>query len=526
MYRRFLIASMAAVGICLPAALPTAAADEEGFRPIFDGQALDGWDGDPRFWRVEDGMIIGESTPDMRPPANTYLIWRQGEVDDFELKLEYRLHNHNSGIQYRSWEHPERPWGMGGYQADIVDGPQFHGVFYEELGRGVIAQRGLRMVIDEDGERTADQFADGDELYEKIHPEGEWNEYHIIARGHRFVQKINGHTMVEVTDREREHFRRSGLIGVQLHAGQPMRIDVRNVRLKRLPLEEEKKVVFVAGTPSHGYGNHEHNAGCLLLAELLNEHVPGVRAVVYQNGWPDDPTALDNADTLVVFANGGGGHPMIPHLEAVQERVDEGMGVVMLHFAVEVPKERGGQQLLDWIGGYFETHWSVNPFWTAEFTDFPDHPVANGLRPFSVYDEWYYHMRFQEDMEGVEPILTAVPPDSTRERPDGPHSNNPHVRARRGMPEHVAWTYERDGGGRGFGFTGGHYHWTWAQDDFRKAVLNGIVWTAGLDIPEKGIVTPTPTMEELEANQDYEQPDNFNRREWVERLQAWAAERE
>ena len=290
--------------------------------------------------------------------------------------------------------------------------------------------------------------------------------------------------------------------------------------------EEEKKVVFVAGTPSHGYGNHEHNAGCLLLAELLDEHVPGVNAVVYQNGWPEDPTALDGADTLVVFSNGGGGHPMIPHLDAVQERVDEGMGVVMLHFAVEIPKERGGQQLLDWIGGYFETHWSVNPFWTAEFTEFPDHPVANGLRPFAVYDEWYYHMRFQEDMEGVTPILTAVPPDSTRERPDGPHSNNPTVRARRGMPEHVAWVYEREDGGRGYGFTGGHYHWTWAQDDFRKAVLNGIVWTAGLDIPEEGIVTPTPTMEELEENQDEAQPDNFNRGEWVERLEAWAAERE
>ncbi|NIP84607.1 MAG: dehydrogenase, partial [Planctomycetales bacterium] len=140
-----------------------------------------------------------------------------------------------------------------------------------------------------------------------------------------------------------------------------------------------------------------------------------------------------------------------------------------------------------WIGGYFETFWSVNPHWKARFDQFPDHPVANGLKPFFMDDEWYYHMRFVDEMDGVTPILSAVPPDSTRQRPDGSHSGNPTVRARKGMPEHVAWVRVRPDGGRGFGFTGCHWHWSWACDSFRTAVLNGIAWTAGLKVPPGGV---------------------------------------
>ncbi len=187
----------------------------------------------------------------------------------------------------------------------------------------------------------------------------------------------------------------------------------------------------------------------------------------------------------------------------------KGVGLVCLHYGVEVPKEQAGQQFLDWIGGYFETHWSVNPWWTAQFKQFPEHPVTRGVKPFSLNDEWYYHMRFRPNMEGVTPLLTAIPPDSTRERPDGPHSNNPTVRAGRGEPEHVGWVCNRADGGRGFGFTGGHWHWAWAQDDFRTFVLNGIAWTAGLDIPEGGVPSKTPSYDELLKNQDYPQPAGF-----------------
>ncbi len=283
----------------------------------------------------------------------------------------------------------------------------------------------------------------------------------------------------------------------------------------------KKKIVLIAGRASHGYFAHTHYAGCVLLAKALNENVPGVEAAVVRNGWPKDPAILDNAAAIVLFSDGGGGQPMLPHLEQLQRLMDKGVGLALLHYAVEVPKEKAGKQLLDWTGGYFEAYWSVNPTWNARFDKFPDHPITRGVKPFELVDEWYYHMRFRENMEGVTPILSAVPPESTRERPDGPHSGNPTVRARKGMPEHLAWARERPNGGRGFGFTGGHFHYNWANDSFRTAVLNAIVWVAGLDVPAEGVCSKTPTLEELEANQDYPQPNNFNRRHVEDILKKW-----
>jgi hypothetical protein len=123
------------------------------------------------------------------------------------------------------------------------------------------------------------------------------------------------------------------------------------------------------------------------------------------------------------------------------------------------------------------------------------------VKPFETNDEWYYHMRFKEPAEGLTMILTAVPPDATRERPDGPHSNNPTVRASKGAREALAWAYERPGGGRGFGCTGAHFHANWGNDDFRKLMLNALAWTAGLEVPSEGFTTSL-TPEELAANLD------------------------
>ncbi|HYW79440.1 MAG TPA: ThuA domain-containing protein, partial [Thermoguttaceae bacterium] len=272
----------------------------------------------------------------------------------------------------------------------------------------------------------------------------------------------------------------------------------------------KKKIVLIAGRKSHGYGGHEHNAGCLLLSKWLEASGLGIEAAVYQSGWPEDPKALDGADAIVMFCDGGGGHVVMPHLEEVDALAKKGVGIACLHYGVEIPKGEPGDYLKDWIGGYFETDWSVNPHWTAEFKELPEHPVTSGVKPFWMSDEWYYHMRFVDDMEGVTPILTATPPDSTRERPDGAHSNNPTVRSRKGMPEHVAWVRVRPNGGRGFGFTGLHWHWSWADDDFRTIVLNGIAWTAGVEIPADGVPSTAPTLEELKANQDYPVPGNYD----------------
>ncbi len=493
-------------GFALCVAVKAMAADGD-FKSIFDGKTLTGWDGDPAYWRVEDGAITGQTTPDKPLKNNTFLIWRQGEVDDFELTLEYRISGGNSGIQYRSWEDPDKwgKWVAGGEQADIDATNKYTGILYSERSRGILAQRGQKVVIGDDHKpKEVGKIGTAEELAGKIRDK-DWNSYRIIARGNRYVHEINGQVMIEATDEDRAA-RRSGILALQLHVGNPMKIQFRNLQLKRLPMEGRKKVVFVAGPASHGYGSHEHNAGCALLAKLLNENVPAIHAVVYRNGWPADPTAFDNANAIVVFGDGGDGNMINKHLAEVDAAVERGAGLAVLHYSLEVPKGAPGEHLLKWIGGYFETFWSVNPHWLAKFTQFPQHPIARGVKPFEIEDEWYYHMRFRENMENVTPILSAIPPEQTRERPDGARSSNPQVRARRGMSEAVAWAYERPKGGRGFGFTGGHFHWSWAHDDYRKLMLNALTWTAGVEVPPNGVPSRTPTFEELAAGQDEASP--------------------
>jgi type 1 glutamine amidotransferase len=276
----------------------------------------------------------------------------------------------------------------------------------------------------------------------------------------------------------------------------------------------KRKVVLIAGVKSHGYGAHAHYPGCLLLAKSLQTSLPNFKCVVTQGGYPKDPAVFNNCDAVVIFSDGGGGHPFMAHLNELDALAEKGVGIACLHYAVEIPKGEPGDYLLKWIGGYFETDWSVNPHWTAKFSPLPEHPVARGVKPFEMDDEWYYHMRFRPQMEGVTPLLSALPPAETLKRPDGPHSNNPAVRAavlERKEPQHLAWASERPNGQRGFGFTGGHWHWNWADPNCRKLVLNAIVWVAHGEVPAGGVVDKTPTMRELEANQEYDQPQNFDR---------------
>ena len=282
-----------------------------------------------------------------------------------------------------------------------------------------------------------------------------------------------------------------------------------------------KKIVFIAGKPSHGYAQHEHYPGCVLLAKWISAAVPGVETAIYNAEWPQDEKAFDGVAAIVLFSDGGAGNPLMPHLEQVEKLMKKGVGLACLHYAVEIPKGEPGDLLKNWIGGYYETFWSVNPHWKAEFKEFPPHPVANGVKPFAVDDEWYYHMRFPDNMEGVTPILTAVPPDSSRREGNDAHRANPFVFARKGMPEHVGWVRVRRDGGRGFGFTGGHWHWNWANDSFRTVVLNGIAWVAKIDIPAGGIPSKTPTLQELEAGLDKPQTKKFDREQVVKMLEEW-----
>lgn len=266
----------------------------------------------------------------------------------------------------------------------------------------------------------------------------------------------------------------------------------------------EKKIVFLAGPPSHGPWAHEHRAGCLLLKSCLDA-VHGVTSVVYSNGWPADATAFDGAAAIVVYCDGGGGHPLLQQdrLKTIGALMDKGVGLLCIHYGVEPTREKGQKEFLDWIGGAFEINWSVNPHWTADFAKLPKHPITSGVTPFKINDEWYFNMRFRDGIKGVTPILSAVPTPDTTSRPDGPHSGNPAVRklVADGVPQHVAWACERDDGGRGFGLTGAHEHKNWGDDNFRKLVLNAILWVAKADVPKDGVKS-TVTQEQLAQNLD------------------------
>jgi type 1 glutamine amidotransferase len=252
---------------------------------------------------------------------------------------------------------------------------------------------------------------------------------------------------------------------------------------------ETAKIVLIAGRPSHGPGDHEFNAGCKLLAKCLAE-VPGVEPVFVAGGWPKDESVFEGARAVLFFMDGGGGHPIIKpdHLETIQKLMDKGVGLVCLHYAVEVPKGKPGDKFLDWIGGYYESGFSTNPHWVADVSQLPEHPITRGVKPFAVRDEWYFNIRFRPENKGVIPIVVAKPDDAARggesSYPRGPHA---HIAAAKGRDEVLAWAVERPDGGRGFGFTGAHAHKNWGDPNFRKLVLNAILWTAKLDLPAGGV---------------------------------------
>lgn len=474
---------------------------EPGFKALFNGKDLDGWDGNPKFWSVKDGAITGQTTDTNKTEGNTFLIWKEGPVDDFELRLSYKIVGGNSGIQYRSQD--KGKWSVGGYQADIDSTDRYSGILYEEQGRGILAERGQKTRIGADDKvQVVASLGDPKEIQAGIKKE-DWNEYILIAQGPQLTHIINGRVTAQVDDGESAKRVKSGILALQLHAGPAMTVQFKNIRIRRTRLiAGMKKVVMVAGSRSHGPGDHEFSAGVRLLRKCLDQ-LPGIVTAQYFQGWPKDPSAFDNADAILFYMDGGDGHPVIQgdRLIQINKLAKQGVGIACLHYAVEVPKDRGGPELLDWIGGYFEAHWSVNPHWDAKFDTLPEHPITRGVKPFEINDEWYYHMRFRENMDHVTPILTAIPPASTLSRPDGPHSGNPHVRAKIGQPQHVAWAVERVDGGRGFGFTGGHFHKNWGDTNFRKLVLNAVLWIARADVPAEGVVS-TVSPDELKENLD------------------------
>lgn len=264
-------------------------------------------------------------------------------------------------------------------------------------------------------------------------------------------------------------------------ASVPLEVDTKDPNLT--------KIVLIAGKRSHGPGEHEHFAGCAMLMDMLKQ-TPGVFPVLARDGWPKNPEIFNGAKSIVVYSDGGGGHPILQgdHMQVIGDLMKKGVGLACIHYACEPTKEKGEKEFLEWIGGAFSIHWSVNPHWLAEFNNLPKHEITRGVEPFKMQDEWYFHMRFPEGMKGTTPILSAVPPASTMSRKDGPHEGNPAVREEvaKGMVQHMAWACERPDGARGFGFTGGHFHQNWGDPNFRRTVVNAILWTAKVGVPEVG----------------------------------------
>lgn len=240
-----------------------------------------------------------------------------------------------------------------------------------------------------------------------------------------------------------------------------------------------KRILLVAGRQSHGPGDHEFFAGTAILMNLLKQ-TDGVWPIMARDGWPKNEKLFETADAVVMYMDGGGGHPAIQkpeRIELINKQLERGAGWVNIHYAVEYPN-KVQDTVHNWLGGYYETGFSINPHWDAEIRSLPKHPITRGVKPFTLRDEWYYNMHFVDGMKNVTPILQALPPDNTR--------GTPAAKARKGEIETMAWAFERKNGGRSFGFTGGHFHRNWADEDYRRLVVNAILWSAKIDVPESG----------------------------------------
>ena len=268
---------------------------------------------------------------------------------------------------------------------------------------------------------------------------------------------------------------------------------------------EPTKILFLAGPRSHASGDHEFNAGCLLLAKALNEQSGlDVEATVIK-GWPEDESVFDGVDAVIIYSDStkvvGKGW------EKTNELAAEGVGLMFMHYAVHPNKEQGEKYFQPWIGGAFETGYSVNPHWVADLKTLPDHPISNGVTNLvRAYDEFYYSMRFREDRGEVLDLVTAVPTKERLKRIINLWNENGINGLNK--PQTLMWGVEREDGGRGVGFTGGHYHRNWAIDGFRKIALNAIVWVAGMEVPEGGVKSKPVTEDEINENlDDYGKPN-------------------
>jgi hypothetical protein len=209
--------------------LTSAALCQEG-KSLFDGKTLTGWDGDSKFWSVEDGAITGKTTKDNPTKGNTFLIWKGGEVADFELTLKFKIVGGNSGVQYRSIDKGNHV--VNGYQADFDPENVYTGMLYEEGGRAIIAKRSTKVKVTGKGDKEVVGETVGDKEILDTIKKGDWNDYRIVAKGNHLQHYLNGKLTIDVADEQESKAAKKGILALQLHAGPPMTVQFKDIVLK------------------------------------------------------------------------------------------------------------------------------------------------------------------------------------------------------------------------------------------------------------------------------------------------------
>jgi hypothetical protein len=253
-YRNLVWLLVPLLGFYSPIFAQKVQASEKGFKKIFDGKTLKGWEGDPVYWKVENGSIVGVITPETLLKRNTFIIYRDAKPSDFELKCEVKItKDGNTGINYRSEELlPDLPFALKGYQADIDGAIRYTGQNYEERGRTTLGYRGEIVNVNEQTDpevknnlraysarnawlarKVTGSLGNSDSLKTKIKSE-DWNEIHLIVKGNRLLHYVNGVLMSDVTDLDKVNGKSEGWLGVQVHVGPPMKVEYRNIRIKNL----------------------------------------------------------------------------------------------------------------------------------------------------------------------------------------------------------------------------------------------------------------------------------------------------
>ncbi|WP_461784596.1 ThuA domain-containing protein [Prosthecobacter sp.] len=281
------------------------------------------------------------------------------------------------------------------------------------------------------------------------------------------------------------------LFTASLHA--EFTAEQQQVPLEQVPGDAKAaKIVLIAGTPSNKPGQHEYFAGCALLMDWLKA-VPGVAPVMVAEGWPKNEAVLDGARSVLLFMDGGDKHSFLEPARwaKMQALTQAGTGFVILHQGVDCKPDRAAD-FKAMFGAVFQSDIGCRGHWDVDFTSIPTHPINNGVKPFPLHkDGWLYNLHFAD--KGVTHLLQCAMPDSSRK--------NDAAKAHAGRAETVAWSYERPDGGRSFGFTGCDLHANWAEANQRRFMLNGILWSAKLDVPADG-VSSEATPEEITKNWD------------------------